>query len=135
MLKFQNMRQIFQLVAVTIFVMFGLSSSSQNLLKPIANNYLRCYTVERIMEFRKTHPNAETDAQFEAWLSQKIKNRKQAALRPATANYTIPIVFHIIHNGEAVGTSPNLDAILVQEQMLQLNKDFANVSNSPYGAS
>ncbi len=128
------MRRTFLLLTITIFVMSGFKSSSQNLLKPVANNYLRCYTVERINELRKIHPNMETDAQFETWMGQKIKERKQA-LNTTTANYTIPIIFHIIHNGEAVGTVPNLDAALIQQQVLQLNKDFANLSNSPYGSS
>ncbi|MEP7142167.1 MAG: M43 family zinc metalloprotease [Ferruginibacter sp.] len=87
------------------------------------------------MELRKTHPDAETDEQFEAWMSEKIKSRKQGPLQRPNTNYTIPIVFHVIHNGEAVGTSPNLDAVLVEEQLIQLNKDFANVSNSPYSSA
>jgi hypothetical protein len=47
------------------------------LLQPptIKKKYQRCYTVEQIAEFRKTHPNAETDDQFEAWLVQKIKKQ------------------------------------------------------------
>ncbi|MEP7109051.1 MAG: M43 family zinc metalloprotease [Ferruginibacter sp.] len=128
------MRQIFRFFALVIFVMPGLGSSSQNLARPAVKKYLRCYTAERMTEFRKTHPNAETDEQFEAWLGQKIKERKKETQRPA-ANYTIPVIFHIIHNGETVGVSPNLDANLVGEQILQVNKDFANLSNSPYGTS
>ncbi|MEO5892095.1 MAG: M43 family zinc metalloprotease [Ferruginibacter sp.] len=126
------MRRTLQLLTVIIFVMAGSRSSSQTLKKSGTNHYQRCYTVERAEEFKRTHPGAETDAQFEAWLAKKIKARKDAGLRPAFANYTIPIVFHVIHNGEAPGTSPNLDAGYIQEQLIQLNKDFANASNSRY---
>ena len=123
------MKQVYQWFVLAIFLFSGAAAFAQSPQKPI----LRCYTVERIEELRKAMPNAETDAQFEAWLSQKIKANKLAQ-RPAT-NYTIPIVFHIVHNGEAVGTSPNLSASQVQEQLLQLNKDFANASNSRYAVA
>jgi Pregnancy-associated plasma protein-A/Secretion system C-terminal sorting domain len=128
------MQKIFTLLA--FFVMAGFSASSQLVAQKSTKNYIRCYTVERINEIKKSKPNIETDAQFESWMVQKIKDRKSATLqRPLAGNYTIPVVFHIIHNGEAVGTTPNLDAIYIQEQMLQLNKDFANVANSQYGVS
>ena len=123
------------LTLLAFFVMAGLSSSSQLIAKKSTKNYIRCYTVERINEIKKSRPNTETDAQFESWMVQKIKDRKSATLQRPLANYTIPVVFHIVHNGEALGTSDNLAAAYVQEQLLQLNKDFANVSNSQYGVS
>ena len=125
------MRIFFNCTGAIFFTFFFLVSSAQNLHKPAS--YLRCYTVERIREIKKTMPNGETDAQFEAWISQKNKERKQLQ-RPAI-NYTIPVIFHIIHNGEAAGTTPNLSATSVQQQLLQLNKDFANASNSRYGVA
>jgi len=129
------MKKFFKLTVVLVFTISCLGSSAQKLLKPIPKKPLRCYTVERINELREIHPKAETDAQFESWMNQKIKERKQFAQRPATVNYTIPVVFHIIHNGEGVGTSPNVGAINIQEQMLQLNKDFGNLSNSQYASA
>ncbi|MEO6730578.1 MAG: M43 family zinc metalloprotease [Ferruginibacter sp.] len=128
------MRRIFLVTIVISFVMPGLRSSSQNLINPVVNNYHRCYTVERIRQIRQTNPYLETDAQFETWLSKEMK-AGAGIQRPAAANYTIPIIFHIVHNGEALGTSPNLDAALIQEQLLQLNKDFSNASNSRYASA
>ena len=75
----------------------------------------------------------ETDAHFESWLGQKIQARK--AERAQAVSYTIPIIFHIISKGEAVGTSPNVSAQSITEQLLQLNKDYANQSNSPYAVA
>lgn len=37
---------------------------------------------------------------------------------------TIPVVFHIIHNGEAVGTGANISDALIQNAMDILNEDF-----------
>ena len=130
------MKHLYLLFAMTFFIACNQKITAQKLQAPAAQNtkkIVRCYTVEVMNEFRKTHPNAETDAQFESVMSKKIQERK--ALRPMLANYTIPIIFHIINRGEAVGTSPNLSAASITQQLLQLNKDFANLSNSQYGVS
>ena len=102
----------------------------------------RCYTVEIQNNFLKKHPNAETPIQFEAWLQGKIADRKRALSAPrgketfgAVTQYTLPIVFHVVHNGETVGTAPNVDASFIQAQLLQLNKDYANLSGSSYAVS
>ena len=42
---------------------------------------------------------------------------------------TIPVVFHIVHNGDALGTNENISDALVLAQLDQLNQDFA-LSNS-----
>ena len=130
------MKHLYLFFAVTFFIVCSQKTAAQKLLAPVvenAKNIVRCYTVEVINEFRKTHPNAETDLQFESGMSKKIQERK--AQRVLLANYTIPVIFHIIHNGEASGTSPNLSAAAINQQILQLNKDFANLSNSQYAVS
>src|SRR5262249_46623723 len=38
--------------------------------------------------------------------------------------YTIPVVVHVIHGGEAVGTEPNISDLQVQDQIRILNEDF-----------
>lgn len=38
---------------------------------------------------------------------------------------TIPVVFHIVHNGDALGTNENISDALVQAQLAQLNQDFS----------
>ena len=106
------------------------------------SNRHRCYTVEVQNSYLKTHPNAETPMQFEGWLQGKIAERKRALAAQGkmgtfgtVTQYTLPIVFHIVHNGEAVGTTPNVDASFIQAQLLQLNKDYANMSGSPYSVA
>ena len=37
---------------------------------------------------------------------------------------TIPVVFHIVHNGEPIGTGPNISDALIQNAMDILNEDF-----------
>lgn len=38
---------------------------------------------------------------------------------------TIPVVFHIVHNGQAVGTGENVSDAIIQAQLDQMNQDFA----------
>jgi len=42
---------------------------------------------------------------------------------------TIPVVFHIIHNGDAVGTNENISDALIQAQLNQLNLDFRKLNS------
>ena len=99
-----------------------------------AQTIKRCATFESMKEFRALHPDAETDAQFEAWLSQKIHERQQSGQRVETY-FVVPIIFHIVYDGEAVGTGRNLSAATIQQQLNQLNQDYANLSGSAYGVS
>ena len=126
------MKYFFFLSLTVIFFSLSKNTVAQKLPFPISNpsNVIKCYTVEMVNEFRRFHPNAETDAHFESWLNKKIQLKKLE--RPLGINYIIPIIFHIISDGDAVGTAPNLSAAQINQQVLQLNKDFANKSNSPY---
>jgi hypothetical protein len=96
----------------------------------------RCATVEVLADARRNNPRAETDAQFENWINNMIQQRKATQPNPLARlniiNYNLPIIFHIISNGETVGTLNNISQASITQQMLQLNKDFANQSNSPY---
>lgn len=98
------------------------------------SQFVRCRTAESLKEFRQNNPRAETDEQFEAWMRAKIEARGQGNQR-LQAFYIIPVIFHIVHDGEAVGTGSNLSAAQIQQQLDQLNADFANVSGSTYGVS
>ncbi|MBE2207553.1 MAG: T9SS type A sorting domain-containing protein [Saprospiraceae bacterium] len=41
---------------------------------------------------------------------------------------TIPVVFHIIHNGDAVGSNENISDALILAQLQQLNDDFRKLN-------
>lgn len=77
-------------------------------------------------------------AQFEAVIQAKIAEieANRVAGRTTTAvNYIIPVVFHVIHSGTAVGTGDNITAAQIYQQIDQLNKDFHNLSGSPHPAA
>ena len=46
--------------------------------------------------------------------------------------YTVPVVFHILHLGENIGTGSNISDAEVLATLDQLNDDFANVSTDGY---
>ncbi len=51
----------------------------------------------------------------------------RAVLRTAAATtYTLPVVVHIVYDGEAVGTGSNLSQAQVQSQLDVLNEDYRN---------
>lgn len=81
----------------------------------------RCATVEyeqQLAQGRKRSVNHD----FESWLQKKIALR--AGARTQTSTYTIPVVVHIIHNGEPVGTGGNISDNQVLSQIAVLNKDY-----------
>jgi hypothetical protein len=44
--------------------------------------------------------------------------------------YRIPVVVHVVHNGEPIGTGPNISEAQVQSQIEVLNEDFRRMSGS-----
>ncbi len=74
---------------------------------------------------------------YEQGMKQLIEmNRRFRTNGAPTQIYTVPIIFHIIHEaGEAPGTGTNLSADYVYAQINQLNLDYANLSGSAYGVS
>jgi hypothetical protein len=69
------------------------------------------------------------EGEFEKALKKLIEQKQNAR---TNAIYTVPVVFHIVHRGEAIGTYPNISATQVAAQISQLNKDFANLAGSTY---
>jgi hypothetical protein len=92
----------------------------------------RCGTVKYEELRQLKNPNLEKTQQFENWLSNKIsqpKLQQQRTQGTQTATYVIPVVVHIIHNGEPIGTGLNLSDAQVQSQINVINKDFQRMNN------
>ncbi len=98
----------------------------------------RCATVEYEKKRSQQFQQLENSIQFENWMQEKLSEpRLQSFGTQGTqaATYTIPVVFHIIHNGEAIGTGTNISDAQVLSQVSVLNKDFqrlnADASQTP----
>jgi hypothetical protein len=103
-----------------------------------------CGTVEYEALLQKRNPNRDSKEQFEQWIAPKAALEKMKRLQKDgnTTNevVTIPVVFHIIHNGSPVGTAENIAAGQIQSQLDVLNEDFRRLegsngfNNNPVGA-
>ena len=83
-----------------VIVCFSLLLSS---LVSLAQD--RCGTVEYERFLHQKRPNKETIDQFELWMKSKMAQRQKTfqANRIESANYVVPVVVHVIHNGEEIG--------------------------------
>lgn len=62
---------------------------------------------------------------YETWIDGVLKKQTQFEnSKQASTVYTIPVIFHIIHSGQAVGTGFNISQAQVNSQITILNKAF-----------
>ncbi len=73
----------------------------------------------------------ESDEQFEQWLQSKTSPLKRAFGIDKTnaAPSIIPVVVHVIHNGEPVGTGTNVSDAQIISQISVLNKDYQRLNS------
>ncbi|MCZ6900743.1 MAG: M43 family zinc metalloprotease, partial [Bacteroidetes bacterium] len=85
-------------------------------------------------------PTEQESKIFEDWLRQKMEAKRllfktYEALSTAQELYTIPVVVHVIHNGEAQGDGTNISNAQIFSQIDVLNEDFrrlnADTINTP----
>ncbi|MES2681860.1 MAG: zinc-dependent metalloprotease [Bacteroidota bacterium] len=86
--------------------------------------------------FRQSGTEAPSQ-QWNNWFNKEVEKFEQNLQSGKATNvaYRIPIIFHVIHTGEAIGTYPNLSVAQVTSQVTVLNADYAgiglNVGNVP----
>lgn len=89
----------------------------------------RCATVE----YQKIlNPQYSLEkARFENWISKQHPQPRMKSFGTegtTTATYVIPIVFHVINNGEPIGTGTNISDEQLISQINVLNKDFQRLN-------
>jgi zinc-dependent metalloproteinase lipoprotein len=97
------------------------------------NGLIRCLSTEYEQALQQKNPNRANREAFESWLAPKtaaIKQRLESN-RSAAAVVTIPVVVHVIHNGDAVGTNENISDARVLSQITVLNQDFRRMIGTP----
>ncbi len=91
----------------------------------------RCGTVAYEKMIHGTRPGHETESQFEDWIRAKIaanKNKTTGTNRVQGLSYTIPVVVHVIHNGEAYGTGTNISDEQIASQIQVINDDYKRLN-------
>ncbi|MBC7923252.1 MAG: PKD domain-containing protein [Ferruginibacter sp.] len=91
-----------------------------------------CATMAVDSLLRLKYPGLGTLADLERDLRQKMAELevRNAGARTEAEILTIPVVVHVIYNGEAPGQGTNISAAQVQSQLDVLNEDFRRLAGS-----
>lgn len=117
------MKQLF------IFLVFVLLASPA-----LAQVEEQCATMPMDSVLRLRHPQMGTLDEFEMFVQRKVRERNELILkggRVVDEVITIPVVVHVVHNGENVGSGTNISAAQVASQIETLNEDFRKKANTP----
>ncbi|MCB9359787.1 MAG: T9SS type A sorting domain-containing protein [Flavobacteriales bacterium] len=93
---------------------------------------IRCFTTEYNQLLKETYPNRESTEEFENWISKKILEAENNNSNQKKATRNIPVVVHVIHNGDALGSGENISDAQVLSQIDALNEDFS-ATNTDFG--
>lgn len=99
----------------------------------VSNTFRKCITMEADATLRRKYPSMPSRETMENELQRRIKDykRKQSQSRTQAAVYVIPVIVHVVHNGEAVGSGANITAAQVKSQIDVLNEDFRRKTGTP----
>ncbi len=80
-------------------------------------------------ELKKLCGSQTPSIEWNNWFNKQVEEFKKntTSEERLNTNYTIPVVFHIIHGGQGIGTFPNISQGQVNSQIKILNDDFAGV--------
>ncbi|HYC83586.1 MAG TPA: M43 family zinc metalloprotease [Chryseosolibacter sp.] len=81
----------------------------------------RCGTVQYTKKLQSER-RVQTEQDFEQWIA-RVKDLRRSG-RTKAEPYKIPVVVHVIHNGEPVGVGTNISDAQVHSQIKVLNQDF-----------
>jgi PKD repeat protein len=93
----------------------------------------QCATMPMDSLLRLKFPELGTIDDFEHFVQRKV-NERNVLLRSgriADELITIPVVVHVVHNGENIGSGANLSKAQVEAQIETLNEDFRRRANTP----
>jgi len=102
----------------------------------------QCATMEQDSINKVKYPRRSTFEDLERFIEMKLQEeaRHPSNARPEATTIIIPIIVHVVHKGEAVGTGRNLSQAQVQSQIDVLNEDYRRkvgsrgYNTSPVGA-
>lgn len=96
------------------------------------NGLVRCVSTEYEEYLKGKISKRATTNEFETWIAPKVELIKQRLQTANTPNVvTIPVVVHVIHNGDAQGVNENISNERILSQITVLNQDFRKLINTP----
>lgn len=96
---------------------------------------VRCASIENEELLKQQFSKRASIEQFEESLAPIIAKIKADRIlgKSQMVIYNIPVVVHIMHNGEPIGTAPNITDAQVISQINVFNQDFRNLIGTPGG--
>ncbi|MGJ5642828.1 M43 family zinc metalloprotease [Formosa sp. S-31] len=93
----------------------------------------QCGFINAEIRLQSKHPSRLDDTQFESWLSPKITKLKAERSLGRTDNsiIQIPVVVHVIHDGDSYGKMENITDSQIESQITVLNQDFRKMMDTP----
>jgi len=120
----------------TFLILLSLSFSAyaQNEIRSAINtdNIIRCGADEYNARLLQQNPDMMGSEVFEKKLARKIAEQKaNSNNKSAMVVVTIPVVIHILHNGEPIGTGQNISDAQAISQITVLNEDYRRMMGTP----
>ena len=109
----------------------SVSSKSGNVVDHAGHNHS---AGEKCAQHNYTQALMDADPQYRIGVeaakeqSRRIIAELESGERAAPPIYTIPVVFHVIHKGESVGSGTNISDAQLQSAIDALNRDFRRTS-------
>jgi len=115
---------------------FTASFAQNNPIKNFGPTTKRCSTVEYEQIMKERDPQMLSSREVNEMVSQIIENQKNARIsnnevEGGTNVLVIPVVVHVIHNGDAYGLNENIRDEQVISQITVLNQDFRRMQGTP----
>ncbi len=101
----------------------GFSSSPADVIRR------NCGQLENEAWLKAQYPDRQNIADFEAEFAPLVSAYKATASNRSGAVITIPVIVHVVHNGESVGSGPNISQAQVESQIDVLNEDYRRTGN------
>lgn len=104
------------------------------------DGFVRCSFVEMDEDLQKNHPKEVMSKEaFEQWIAPKVAKYKADVASGKIKRdevFTIPVVIHVIHNGDAINTvdnatSENISYAQAVSQINVLNQDYRRMAGTP----
>ena len=118
-------RVVYVLCIVTMFICSTLSVIAQDHQH---DHMERCSSVEVYEESIIDNPEyAQNRKRIEKEIQAILNNPNRET--DLNGIITIPVVYHVIHNGDAIGVNENLSVAILQAQLDQMTADFRRTNS------
>lgn len=138
------MKQILRLATVAACALISLPAVAQKTPKLFGQTLsqehidpetqlIRCGSTQYENHLRAKDDKRASEQEFENWITPLIEQQRLRNMTQSQADgiITIPVVVHVIHGGQAVGTAPNIVDAQIESQITVLNQDYRRMAGTP----